>query len=148
MTFIRSMDNKMAQTKQAGRGAALGRKLTVAAAAVLVVWGGLWLALPGVIAQQLQAQATEALGRAVTVRSVEVAPWSLALTVNGLEVAGAAGARASVVGGARLHQRFIEQLVALGACALMPWSWISRWCACAKMRKVSGTLQMFWPSCS
>nr|WP_174862754.1 DUF748 domain-containing protein [Comamonas jiangduensis] len=81
----------MAQTKQAGRGAALGRKLTVAAAAVLVVWGGLWLALPGVIAQQLQAQATEALGRAVTVRSVEVAPWSLALTVNGLEVAGAAG---------------------------------------------------------
>lgn len=91
MTFIRSMDNKMAQTKQAGRGAALGRKLTVAAAAVLVVWGGLWLALPGVIAQQLQAQATEALGRAVTVRSVEVAPWSLALTVNGLEVAGAAG---------------------------------------------------------
>lgn len=91
MTFIRSMDNKMAQTKQAGRGAALGRKLTVAAATVLVVWGGLWLALPGVIAQQLQAQATEALGRAVTVRSVEVAPWSLALTVNGLEVAGAAG---------------------------------------------------------
>lgn len=89
---MRSMDNKMAQTKQAGRGAALGRKLTVAAAAVLVVWGGLWLALPGVIAQQLQAQATEALGRAVTVRSVEVAPWSLALTVNSLEVAGAAGA--------------------------------------------------------
>ena len=72
----------MAQTKQAGRGAALGRKLAVVAVAVLVVWGGLWLALPGVIAQQLQAQATEALGRAVTVRSVEVAPWSLALTVN------------------------------------------------------------------
>ncbi len=30
----------------------------------------------------------------------------------------------------------------------MPWSWISRWCACAKMRKVSGILQMYWPSCS
>ena len=91
MSFIRSMDNKMAQTKQAGRGGGGVRKLTVAAGAVALVWGGLWLALPGVLAKQLQDKASEALGRAVTVRSVEVAPWSLAVTVNGLEVAGVEG---------------------------------------------------------
>lgn len=69
----------------------VGRKLAVAAGAVVLVWGGLWLALPGVIARQVQDKATEALGRNVTVRSVEVSPWSLAVAVRGLEVAGLPG---------------------------------------------------------
>lgn len=69
----------------------VGRKLAVAAGAVVLVWGGLWLALPGVIARQVQDKATEALGRTVTVRSVEVSPWSLAVAVRGLEVAGLPG---------------------------------------------------------
>ncbi|HEY4665140.1 MAG TPA: DUF748 domain-containing protein, partial [Comamonas sp.] len=72
------------QSKRVG----LGRKFTVAAGAVLLTWGGLWLALPGVIAQQIQDKASQALGRAVTVRSVDVSPWSLTVAVNGLEVAG------------------------------------------------------------
>lgn len=63
----------------------------MAAGAVLVLWGALWLGLPGVIAQQVQDKASQALGRNVTVRSVDVAPWSLAVTVHGLEVAGLPG---------------------------------------------------------
>ena len=79
------------QTTWRGLWTQHGRKVTLAAGAVALVWGGLWWVLPGVIAQQLQARATEALGRAVTVRSVDVAPWSLSVTVHGLEVAGLPG---------------------------------------------------------
>ena len=43
------------------------------------------------IAQEPQEKASQAIGRALTVRSVEVAPWSLAVTVYGLEVAGLPG---------------------------------------------------------
>lgn len=83
----------MANTKFQGLrwGAGRGRTLSLVAGAVLLVWGGGWLALPSVIAQQVQAKASDALGRAVTVRSVDVAPWSLAVTVHGLEVAGVPG---------------------------------------------------------
>lgn len=79
------------KTQQARPRMGVGRKLAVAAGAVLVAWGGLWWALPGVIARQVQDKATEALGRNVTVRSVEVSPWSLAVAVRGLEVAGLPG---------------------------------------------------------
>lgn len=84
----------MSDTQQAGwrgLGAKHGRKFMLATGTVLIVWGGLWLGLPGVVAQQLQAKASEALGRTVTVRSVDVAPWSLSVTVHGLEVAGLPG---------------------------------------------------------
>lgn len=67
------------------------RKVTLTAAAVGLVWGGLWWALPGLVAQQLQVKASQVLGRAVTVRSVDVAPWALSVTVHGLEVAGLPG---------------------------------------------------------
>ena len=40
---------------------------------------------------QLQKQASEALGRTVTVDQVDVRPWSLELQVTGLKVADAAG---------------------------------------------------------
>lgn len=82
---------QMAKTKQTGRWNRAARALAMAAGAVLVLWGALWLGLPGVIAQQVQDKASQALGRAVTVRSVDVAPWSLAVTVHGLEVAGLPG---------------------------------------------------------
>lgn len=75
-------------TRQTLQGRGLVRKLAVAAGALLLAWGGAWLALPGVIASQIQDKASQALGRAVTVRSVELAPWSMAVTVRGLEVAG------------------------------------------------------------
>lgn len=54
-------------------------------------WGRLVVGLPGILAQPLQARASQALGCAMTVRSVDVAPWSLTLTVHGLEVAGLPG---------------------------------------------------------
>ncbi len=78
-------------TRQTLQGRGLVRKLAVAAGALLLAWGGAWLALPGVIASQIQDKASQALGRAVTVRSVELAPWSMAVTVRGLEVAGLSG---------------------------------------------------------
>lgn len=81
----------MTNKQQARPGMGVRRKLAVAAGAVFLVWGGLWLALPGVIARQVQDKATEALGRTVTVRSVDVTPWSLAVAVRGLEVAGLPG---------------------------------------------------------
>ena len=73
-----------------------GRKFTITAAAVGLTWGSLWLAVPGVIAQQIQDKASEALGRAVRVRSVDVSPWSLAVSVHGLEVAGLPGQQAAL----------------------------------------------------
>lgn len=95
----------MAHTKQAKQWvqrARVGRKLAMAGGVVVLVWGGLWLALPRVVAHQVQERATEALGRTVTVRSVDVAPWSLALTVHGLEVAGLPG-QAPAVSLERVH---------------------------------------------
>lgn len=67
------------------------RKWWVVASVVPLLWGASWLVLPGVIASHLQAKASQVLGRTVTVRSVDVAPWSLAVTVYGLEVAGLPG---------------------------------------------------------
>lgn len=87
---ITSMTNKE-QSKLRWQGVVPGRKCALAAGAVVVVWGGMYWGLPGLIAQQLQSQASQALGRAVTVRSVDVAPWSLSVTVHGLEVAGLPG---------------------------------------------------------
>lgn len=51
-----------------------GRQWLLDAGAVGLLWAVLWLALPSVIAQQLQEKASQAIGRALTVRSVEVAP--------------------------------------------------------------------------
>jgi uncharacterized protein involved in outer membrane biogenesis len=50
-----------------------------------------WAALPSVIQSQLQERGSAALGRKVTVGSVEVKPWSLALTLTDLKIASADG---------------------------------------------------------
>lgn len=81
----------MAQTQTIRQWRRVGRWGAWAAGALLVLWGAVWLLLPGVLAQQLQDKASQALGRAVTVRSVQLAPWALAVTVQGLEVAGLPG---------------------------------------------------------
>lgn len=80
----------MKQAEQPKR-ARLIRKLGIAAAAMAFTWGVAWLALPRLIATQIEEKASQALGREVTVRSVDVAPWSLAVAVHGLEVAGLPG---------------------------------------------------------
>jgi Domain of Unknown Function (DUF748) len=54
---------------------------------ILSVWVISWLALPKLLAWQIEKQGTQLLGRAVTVAQVLVRPWSMRLIVRGLRVA-------------------------------------------------------------
>ena len=67
------------------------RRLTISVALLLCLWALAWLGGPPLLKWQLQKQASEALGRTVTVDQVDVRPWSLELEVTGLKVADAAG---------------------------------------------------------
>lgn len=67
------------------------RRLGVALAVLLGLWGLGWLGLPPLLKWQLQKQASAALGRNVTVEQVAVRPWSLELEMTGLRVADAEG---------------------------------------------------------
>lgn len=58
---------------------------------LFLVWGLMWLGLPPLIKWQLQKQGSAVLGRAVTLERVEVRPWSLRFTIEGLRVANSAG---------------------------------------------------------
>ncbi|MBA4212505.1 MAG: hypothetical protein C0449_05400 [Polaromonas sp.] len=60
-------------------------------ASVLALWLVTWMAVPVLLKWQLQKQASQVLGRSVTVERVDFRPWSLALTIQGLRVAGAQG---------------------------------------------------------
>ncbi len=66
-------------------------RLAFALAAVLGLWALAWLGGPPLLKWQLQKQASQALGRTVTVDRVDFRPWSLELEVTGLKVADAAG---------------------------------------------------------
>ena len=78
------------------------KRLVWAAASVLLLWLISWLAVPVLLKWQLQKQASQALGRNVTVQRVDFRPWSLALTIEGLRVAGAQG-DAEQLSVARVH---------------------------------------------
>ena len=67
------------------------RRLAWAGAGLALLWLVSWLALPPLLKWQLQKQASQALGRTVTVDRVDFRPWSLELEVTGLKVANAAG---------------------------------------------------------
>ncbi|MBL0919988.1 MAG: DUF748 domain-containing protein [Hydrogenophaga sp.] len=67
------------------------RRLGWALLSLLLIWGLSWLALPPLLKWQIQKQGSAALGRAVTVERVDVRPWSLSVTIDGLRVANAAG---------------------------------------------------------
>ncbi|MDP3336974.1 MAG: hypothetical protein Q8S51_09335, partial [Rhodoferax sp.] len=56
------------------------RRLAVALAAVLLLWGLAWLALPPWLKTQLETRLGEQLGRPVSVGQFEFKPWSLELT--------------------------------------------------------------------
>lgn len=62
--------------------------------ALLGLWAVSWAAVPPLLRWQLEKQASDALGRAVTVERVRFSPWSLELEVSGLRVAGADGSGA------------------------------------------------------
>ncbi|PZO16174.1 MAG: hypothetical protein DCF26_11895 [Burkholderiales bacterium] len=67
------------------------RRLVWTVAGVLLLWLVSWLAVPALLKWQLQKQASQALGRNVTVQRVDFRPWSLELSVEGLRVASAQG---------------------------------------------------------
>lgn len=65
----------------------------MALAALLLLWGLAWVAVPPLLKWQLQKQASNLLGRAVTVERIDFRPWSLGLTIEGLQVADASGGK-------------------------------------------------------
>ncbi|MFN7120667.1 MAG: DUF748 domain-containing protein [Hydrogenophaga sp.] len=67
------------------------RRLAWTVASVLLLWLISWLAVPVLLKWQLQKQASQALGRSVTVGRVDFRPWSLALSIEGLRIASAQG---------------------------------------------------------
>lgn len=60
--------------------------------AVLVLWALAWALGPGLLKSQLERLAGEQLGRQVRVSAVEFHPWSLELSLRGVEIAAVAGA--------------------------------------------------------
>ncbi|MCW5654110.1 DUF748 domain-containing protein [Hydrogenophaga sp.] len=67
------------------------RRLLIALGVLALVWLLSWLAVPPLLKWQLEKQASQALGRAVTVQRVDFRPWSLELSIEGLQVAGLPG---------------------------------------------------------
>ena len=63
------------------------RRLLWAVGSLLALWLLAWLAVPPLARTQIERQASEALGRKVTVAQVEFLPWSLEATVRGLSIA-------------------------------------------------------------
>ena len=61
-------------------------------AGVLALWGVAWLAVPSLLKNQLEKEASAQLGRKVTVGAVDFKPWTLELTLKDLAVARAEGA--------------------------------------------------------
>lgn len=74
------------------------RRLVGAVAAVLLLWGVAWLALPPWLKTQFETRLGDQLGRQVSLGQIEFKPWSLELTLHDFKVAQAAGAAAAAPG--------------------------------------------------
>lgn len=74
-----------------------------ALAGVLLLWLLGWLGLPPLLKGQIESRASAALGRTVTLESVQVRPWSLEVDLVGLRVAGAAADAPALLTLDRLH---------------------------------------------
>jgi uncharacterized protein involved in outer membrane biogenesis len=72
------------------------RRLAIAVVSLLALWLVAWLGMPPLLKWQLQKQASERLGRVVTVDRVDFRPWTLELTLEGLRLADASGAAEQV----------------------------------------------------
>lgn len=80
-----------------------GRRLLVAAAAVLGLWAVAWLAVPPLVKSQAEQRLSALLGRPVSIGRVNFAPWSLELTVEQLRIGAADPAAPPQFELARLH---------------------------------------------
>ncbi len=67
------------------------RRAAIGLVVLLGLWGVAWLGMPPLLKWQLQKQASEAIGRTVTVDQVDFRPWTLELELTGLRVADAVG---------------------------------------------------------
>lgn len=72
------------------------------AGGLLALWLLAWLAVPPIARGQIERHASEVLGRAVTVATVEFRPWSLEAAVQGLSIASQDG-KSSQVQVARIY---------------------------------------------
>jgi uncharacterized protein involved in outer membrane biogenesis len=70
------------------------RRLLIALSTLLLLWLLLWAVVPPLLKWQLQKRASDLLGRAVTVERVDFQPWSLGLTLQGVQVAKTSGGEA------------------------------------------------------
>lgn len=69
------------------------RRLSWLLGAVALLWGLGWLVAPGLIRSQIEKQASEQLGRKVTLGAVDFKPWTLELTLSDLAIANQAGSQ-------------------------------------------------------
>ncbi|MEY4344908.1 MAG: hypothetical protein RL032_740 [Pseudomonadota bacterium] len=67
------------------------RRAFWALAALVVVWGAAWAAVPALLKWQIEARGSAALGRQLTLSAIDFKPWSLELTVKDIAVATADG---------------------------------------------------------
>ena len=58
---------------------------------LVVVWVLAWLAVPPMVKRQIEKAGSAALGRTLTIGSVDFRPWSLELTMRDLAIASADG---------------------------------------------------------
>ena len=58
---------------------------------LLLVWVLAWLAVPPLVKRQIEKEGSAALGRTLTIGSVDFRPWSMELTVHDLAIATADG---------------------------------------------------------
>ena len=68
-----------------------GVRLGWGVAGLLLCWLILWAGLPPLLKWQIESQATQKLGRTVSVGDVKVQPWSLEVTIDNLAIAQAHG---------------------------------------------------------
>lgn len=85
----------MTDTVTSGRRARWARRAALALAGLLGLWLVAWLGVPPLLKWQAQQRLAEALGRTVTIGTVDFRPWSLDLELHDLAVAAAPGAAAS-----------------------------------------------------
>ena len=69
------------------------RRLLWLLGAVALLWALGWLVVPGLVRSQIEKQASEQLGRKVTLGAVDFKPWTLELTLSDLAIANQAGSR-------------------------------------------------------
>ncbi len=72
-------------------------------AGLLLLWLVAWLGLPPLLKSQIESRAGAALGRTVSLQSVQVRPWSLEVDLVGLRVAGASAEASPLLTVERLH---------------------------------------------